>query len=197
MKRFIALALLSFAAIAATKVKKPSLTAEQRAAQSIMKSMSLRDRVAQLIIATCYGDAPGTKTTEYQHYRHWVHDLRIGGFIVANRVDHGAVRNAEPHAMALFLNQMQKISKTPLLIAADFERGASMRVSGGALFPYNMAYGAGRDLDAVHYEGLATARQARAIGVQWIFAPVADVNNNPDNPVINTPKLRRECRGCC
>jgi beta-N-acetylhexosaminidase len=49
-----------------------------------------------------------------------------------------------------------------------------------------MAYGAGRDLAAVRYEGLATAREARAIGVQWIFAPVADVNNNPENPVINT-----------
>jgi beta-N-acetylhexosaminidase len=181
--------LLSVAAIAAKpapKAKKPPLTAEQRAAQSIMKSMSLRDRVAQLIIATCYGDAPATKSAEYQKYRHWVRDLRIGGFIVANRIDHGAVRNAQPHAMALFLNQMQKMSKTPLVIAADFERGASMRVSGGAQFPYNMAYGAGRDVDAAKYEGLATAREARAIGVHWIFAPVADVNNNPENPVINT-----------
>jgi len=182
--------LVSIAAIGATKptikTKKPALTPDQRAAQSIMKSMSLRDRVAQLIVGTCYGDAPATKSADYQKYRHWVRDLRIGGFIVANRVDHGAVRNAEPHAMALFLNQMQKLSKTPLLVAADFERGASMRVSGGAQFPYNMAYGAGRDLDATRYEGLATARQARAIGVHWIFAPVADVNNNPENPVINT-----------
>jgi beta-N-acetylhexosaminidase len=181
--------LLTGAALAApkapVKTKKAPLTADQRAAQSIMKSMSLRDRVAQLIVATCYGDAPATKSPEYQKYKHWVRDLRIGGFIVANRVDHGAIRNAEPHAMALFLNQMQKLSKTPLVIAADFERGASMRVTGGAQFPYNMAYGAGHDLDAVRYEGLATAREARAIGVHWIFAPVADVNNNPDNPVIN------------
>lgn len=168
------------------KPKKTPMTPEQRAARSIMKSMSLRDRVAQLIVGTCFGDAPAKKSPEYQKYKHWVHDLHIGGFIVANRIDHGAVRNAEPHAMALFLNQMQKMSKTPLLIAADFERGASMRVTGGAQFPYNMAYGAGRDLDAVRYEGLATAREARAIGVHWIFAPVADVNNNPDNPVINT-----------
>jgi beta-N-acetylhexosaminidase len=182
--------ILSVAAIAAAKPavkpKKPPLTAEQRAAQAIMKPMSLRDRVAQLIVGTCYGDAPASKSSEYQKYRHWVRDLHIGGFIVANRVDHGAVRNAEPHAMALFLNQMQKMSKTALLIAADFERGASMRVTGGAQFPYNMAYGAGRELDATRYEGLATAREARAIGVHWIFAPVADVNNNPENPVINT-----------
>jgi len=104
------------------KPKKTPLTPEQRAAQSLMKSMSLHDRVAQLIIATCYGDAPGMKTAEYQKYRHWVRDLHIGGFIVANRIDHGAIRNANPHAMAVFLNQMQKLSKTPLLIAADLER---------------------------------------------------------------------------
>jgi beta-N-acetylhexosaminidase len=181
--------LLSLAAAAASKApvkaKKAALTPDQRAAQSIMKSMNLRDRVAQLIIGTCYGDAPSTKSAEYVKYRHWARDLRIGGFIVANRIDHGAIRNAEPHAMALFLNQMQKMSKTPLLIAADLERGASMRVSGGAQFPYNMAYGAGREPDATRYEGLATAREARAIGIHWIFAPVADVNNNPENPVIN------------
>jgi beta-N-acetylhexosaminidase len=182
-----AAACFSAASKPAAKTKKPTpLTAEQRAAQSIMKSMSLRDRVAQLIVGTCYGEAPATKSADYVKYRHWVRDLHIGGFIVANRIDHGAIRNAEPHALALFLNQMQKMSKTPLLVAADFERGASMRVSGGAQFPYNMAYGAARDLDAVRYEGQATARQARAIGIHWIFAPVADVNNNPENPVINT-----------
>lgn len=180
---------LTAAVIAAAKpvvkAKKPPLTAEQKAAQSMMRSMSLRDRVAQLIIGTCYGEAPPTKSAEYQKYKHWVHDLHIGGLIVANRIDHGAIRNAQPHALAVFLNQMQKMSKTPLLVAADLERGASMRVAGGAQFPYNMAYGAGRDLEAARYEGLATARQARAVGIQWIFAPVADVNNNPENPVIN------------
>ena len=180
---------LTAAVIAAAKpvakAKKPPLTAEQKAAQSLMKSMSLRDRVAQLIIGTCYGEAPPTKSAEYQKYKHWVHDLHIGGLIVANRIDHGAIRNAQPHALAVFLNQMQKMSKTPLLVAADLERGASMRVAGGAQFPYNMAYGAGRDLEAARYEGLATAREARAVGIHWIFAPVADVNNNPENPVIN------------
>ena len=101
------------AAKAPVKAKKPALSPDQRAAQAIMKSMTLRDRVAQLIIGTCYGDAPAIKSAEYVKYRHWVRDLRIGGFIVANRIDHGAIRNAEPHAMALFLNQMQRLAKTP------------------------------------------------------------------------------------
>src|SRR4029077_5236171 len=76
-------------------------------------------------------------------------------------------------------------SKTPLLIGSDFERGSSMRVSDTVRFPFNMAFAAARDVEASRHEGLATAREARALGVQWIFAPVADVNNNPQNPVIN------------
>lgn len=178
--------MVGVAGFAAAKTRKTSLTPEQRGAQSLMKTLSLRDKVAQLVIGVCYGDAPGKKSAEFQKYRHWVHDLHIGGLIVNNRVHNGLVRNAEPHAMALFLNQMQKMSKVPLMVGADFERGASMRVSSGARFPFNMAFAAARDLEGSRFEGQATAQEARALGVQWIFAPVADVNNNPANPVINT-----------
>jgi beta-N-acetylhexosaminidase len=169
----------------AAKTKSPPLTTEQRAAQSILKSLSLHDRVAQLVIGVALGDVPSRKSPEYEKFHHWVHDLHIGGMIVNNPVRNGIVQNAEPHAMALFLNQMQKLAKTPLIVAADFERGASMRVTAGARFPYNMAIGAAGDIDAARFEGEVTAREARAVGVHWIFAPVADVNNNPDNPVIN------------
>jgi beta-N-acetylhexosaminidase len=169
----------------AAKTKSPPLTADQRAAQSILKSLSLHDRVAQLVIGVALGDVPSRKSPEYEKFRHWVHDLHIGGMIVNNAVRNGIVQNAEPHAMALFLNQMQKLAKTPLIVAADFERGASMRVTAGARFPYNMAMGAAGDPNAARFEGEMTAREARALGVHWIFAPVADVNNNPDNPVIN------------
>jgi beta-N-acetylhexosaminidase len=179
--------ILCAAALGAPAVnpKKLPLTPEQRAAQSIMKSLSLREKVAQLIMGACYGDAPSSRSAEFQKYQHWVRDLRIGGIIVVNRVDHGLVRYAEPHAMAVFLNRMQRMAKTPLLVASDFERGASMRVSGTTRFPYSMAFAAARDVEASRFEGLMTAREARALGVQWVLAPVADVNNNPGNPVIN------------
>jgi beta-N-acetylhexosaminidase len=163
----------------------PKLTPEQRAAQSLLKSLTLRERVGQLVIGVAYGDAPGAESKEGTKFRHWVKDLRIGGFIVNNRVQYGLVRNADAHTMALFLNQMQKLAKVPLLVGGDFERGASMRIADTVRFPHNMAYGAAGDLDASRYEGLMTAREARAMGVQWIFAPDSDVNNNPDNPVIN------------
>ena len=123
---------------------------------------------------------------DLQKFRRWVRDLHIGGLIVNNRVVQGQVRNAEPYAMATFLNRMQKLSRIPLIVQGDFERGASMRVANTAKFPYNMAYGAAGDVEASRFEGAETARQARALGFHWVFAPVADVNNNPDNPIINT-----------
>ena len=184
----VAALLLSLAAFGAPKPPPKSTqktTPEQRAAQSILKSLSLQDRVAQLVIGVAYGDAPGSATRESQKFRHWVKDLHIGGLIVNNRVQYGLVRTASPHAMVVFLNQMQKLSKVPLLVGGDFERGASMRVSDTTRFPHNMAYGAAGDFEASREEGLATAREARALGVQWIFAPDSDVNNNPENPVIN------------
>jgi len=73
-----------------------------------------------------------------------------------------------------------------LLVGADLERGASMRVANTTKFPHNMAFGAARDLNATRQEGATVARESRALGVHWVFAPVADVNNNPDNPVIGT-----------
>ena len=159
----------------------------ERAVEAILSTMTLRDRVAQLVMATCYGEAAGSKTAVYLKYRHWVEDLHIGGFIVANKAGRtGNIRTAEPHAMAILLNRLQRISgRVPLIVGADFERGSSMRVDGGTLFPYNMAYGAAGDFEATWYEGLTAAREARAVGVHWIFAPVADVNSNPENPIIN------------
>jgi beta-N-acetylhexosaminidase len=186
--RLIVITLIAVSVFAASKTPKPKtppLTAEQRATQAEMKSMSLRDKVAQLVIISANGEVYSTKSPDYEKYRHWVADLRVGGIIINNASQYGLVRNAQPHAMALFLNQMQKLAKTPLLVASDFERAASMRVTGGTRFPHSMAFGAANDLAATKYEGLTTAREARALGIHWIFAPVADVNNNPLNPIIN------------
>ena len=147
--------------------------------------VTLRDRAAQLILMPSFGEAPSRSSNDYKKFLHWIRDLHIGGIIVNNRVVSGQVRNAEPHTMALFLNQMQRMSRLPLIVGADFERGASMRVSDTVRFPYNMAYGAANDLEETRFLGAETARQARALGVQWIYAPDADVNNNPENPIIN------------
>ena len=169
----------------AAPAKAPVRSAEETAARTLLNGMTLRDRVAQLVIGVANGDVYGTQSEDYKKYRHWVRDLHIGGLIVNNDVEFGSARNANPYAMAVFLNQMQRLSRLPLMIGSDFERAASMRVTGGTQFPHSMAFGAGGDVSASKYEGLITAREARALGVHWVFAPVADVNNNPKNPVIN------------
>ncbi len=112
-------------------------------------------------------------------------DLHVGGVIVTGYAHNGGTRNAEPYALGAMLNRLQKMSRLPLLVGADFERGASMRVNTTTPWPYSMAFAAAKDLDGVAFEGAETARDARAMGVNWLFAPVSDVNNNPDNPIIN------------
>ena len=171
---------------AAGAAKSAKSTHNAAPAAGVPASLSLQDRVAQLIIVRSYGDYLSSRSAEYRALVHWIKDLHVGGFIVANRVKRGVVINAQPFEMASFTNRMQGLAKTPLLVAADFEHGASMRVAGTAKFPYFMAYGAAHDLNAVRQLGEATAREARTLGITWIFAPVADVNNNPDNPIINT-----------
>ncbi len=158
---------------------------ERGAAARWLQSMSLREKVAQLIVMPCYGDNPATRSKEYRDYHHWVRDLRVGGFIVVNRIVRGSVQSAEPYAMATFLNRMQKMSKTPLIVASDFERGASMRVNGTVKFPHAMAYAAAGDPASTRWLASFTAKEAQALGVHWILVPDSDVNNNPDNPIIN------------
>jgi len=147
--------------------------------------MSLRDKAAQLIVVPIYGELANTRSAEYRKYQHLIRDLHVGGVIVTGHSLAGGVRNAEPYAMAALLNRLQKLARTPLFVAADFERGASMRVNSTTAWPYSMAFGAAQDLAGVTEEGADTARDGRAMGVNWVFAPVADVNNNPDNPIIN------------
>ena len=155
------------------------------AVQRWLRGMSLHDEIAQLVIMPCYGEVINTRSKVFRQYQHLVRDVHIGGLIVIGHSLHGTVRNAEPYAMAALLNRMQTLAPVPLLIGADFERGASMRVNSATQWPHNMAFAAARDLKATRYEGAATAREARSLGVNWLFAPDADVNNNPDNPIIN------------
>ncbi len=174
--------------LAAPPARKPAPkrpAARSAVAQRWLRSLSLQDRVAQLVIVPCYGEAVNTRSRVYRKYVHEVRDLHIGGVIVLGHVRHGLVENAEPYAMAAFLNRLQKLARIPLLAGADFEHGAAMRVKSATPWPQNMAFAAAGDVDAAREEGAATAREARALGIQWIFAPVADVNSNPLNPIIN------------
>lgn len=150
-----------------------------------LRSLTLAEKAAQLIVVPVYGENPHPRSKAWREVRSAVVDLKAGGLILLNRVRLGVVQKAEPYQTAAFFNRIQKLSKLPLLVGADFERGASMRLNGTPQYPHLMAYGAANDLDATRALGRATAREARAMGIHWVYAPDADVNNNPDNPIIN------------
>ncbi|MFN0165164.1 MAG: glycoside hydrolase family 3 protein [Bryobacteraceae bacterium] len=149
-----------------------------------LQSLTLQEKAAQLVVIPVFGEAPNSRSREYRKVLRLVEERKVGGLILINRVRYRTIKRAEPFAFASFLNRMQKAAKIPLMVAGDFERGASMRVEGATLFPHAMAFGAARDPEATRYLGQATAREARALGVHWVLFPDADVSNNPENPVI-------------
>jgi len=150
-----------------------------------LSSLTLKQKVAQLVVIPFYGEAPNTRSKQYRRFLRLVQEERIGGLILVNRTEGRGIKRAEPYALAAFLNRMQRMAKIPLIVGGDFERGASMRVDGMTLFPHAMALAAAGDPQATKYMGEITARDSRALGIHWIFFPVADVNSNPDNPIIN------------
>ena len=185
-RRLLAILALALALSAATVRKSPPRPARQSAfVRRWMKTLTLREKVAQLIFIPFHGAAPNTRSREYRQFMKLVRETRVGGMVLVNWNNGRLTQKAQPYALGAFLNRMQKLSRVPLLVAGDFERGASMRVDGTTVFPQAMAFGAAGDPALARFEGQVTAREARAIGVQWLFFPVADVNNNPDNPIIN------------
>ncbi len=147
--------------------------------------MTLRDKVAQLIVVPFSGQPLNPRAKAYREFVKLVAHDHVGGMILVNVTQGRLVQKAEPLAVAAFLNQMQRLVKVPLLVSADLERGASMRLNATTVFPHAMAFAAAQEPSAARTEGEVTAREARAVGIHWVFYPVADVNNNPDNPIIN------------
>ncbi|MEO8199624.1 MAG: glycoside hydrolase family 3 N-terminal domain-containing protein [Gemmatimonadota bacterium] len=143
----------------------------------LLASMSLRDKVAQLVMPWIPGSYAAYDDSSFSVAERWVDSLHVGGIIVSI---------GSPLDIAARLNRLQTLAPLPLLVASDLESGSSFRLNGGTPFPTNMGVGAaGSELDA--YEmGRITALEGRAVGIHLDFAPVADINNNPANPIINT-----------
>jgi beta-N-acetylhexosaminidase len=177
--------LLPAHALMASAPAKPVPVKASAAVRRWMKTMTLREEVAQLVFIEFHGGSPHIRSRDYQKFVRLIRDTNVGGLILINAANARGVQKAEPYALAAFLNRMQRIARVPLLVGADFERGASMRVSGTTAFPHAMAFGATGDPSLTRFEGEVTAREARALGVHWVYYPVADVNNNPENPIIN------------
>src|SRR5829696_2577683 len=157
-------------------------------ADSVLATLSLRDKAAQMVWPWVLGDYTAADDPTYRRVERLVREQHLGGIIISV---------GSPTEIASKLNALQQASSLPLLVGADLETGAAFRARGGyflpnaidlggaTYFPYAMGIGATRDTTFAYQMGRATAREGRALGVHMAFAPVLDVNNNPRNPVIS------------
>ncbi|MFL5563738.1 MAG: glycoside hydrolase family 3 protein [Gemmatimonadaceae bacterium] len=167
----------------------PLAAADRRWVESTLASLSLREKVAQLIMPWVGGDYAAVGSPEFEQVRRWVQDDRVGGLVLSIGL---------PLSYAAKLNELQARARVPLLIASDMENGPGMRLGniyalpsllpqgGGTTFPPVMALGAAGSEDLAYKLGQVLGTEARAIGVHMVFGPVLDVNSNPLNPIINT-----------
>ena len=157
-------------------------------AERTFQDLTLRERAGQLIMPWVLGDFAPEGSPSHERIAEYVERQGIGGVIMSV---------GTPIEVAAKLNDLQRHARVPLLVGADLETGAGFRMRGaiympgmielgGATdFPSLMAVGAAGDERLAYEMGRITALEARAVGIHVPFAPVLDVNNNPDNPIIN------------
>jgi beta-N-acetylhexosaminidase len=161
-----------------------------------LAGMTLDEKVGQLLMPSFESSYLASDSEEFERLADLLTRLHVGGFLVFGASEpappvllnptYGHFTLGHPLEAAATLNRLQRLSKLPLLNAADFEFGVGMRIAGATQFPRAMAFGAAGDPELAEQAGRIVAEESRAIGVGIDFAPVADVNNNPRNPVINT-----------
>ena len=161
----------------------------ERWTDSVLASLTLREKAAQIVWPSVYGDYVSGDSRQWRLLTKYVTEDKVGGFTISI---------GSPTEIAVKLNALQTMTKIPLLFGADLEAGAGFRARGGyfvpnaidlggaIVFPPEMAVGATRDTALAYEQGRLTAVEGRALGIHIAYAPVLDVNNNPDNPVINT-----------
>ena len=155
--------------------RKPSKAALKWADKELQR-MSLDEKIGQLISVGINATFLNQDSEAFKALRHQIVDNHAGGIILFR----GSV-----YESVVIVNRMQTLAKYPLLISSDLEAGSGMRFDDTVNFPWNMAIAATGNPDFARRAGELTGREARALGIKQIYAPVADVNNNAANPVIN------------
>jgi beta-glucosidase-like glycosyl hydrolase len=158
--------------------------------------MTLDDKVGQLIVSSSFSTYLPTDSDAYDALAEKVRALKLGGVHIFGGTEsapalllgqtQGPVILGQALSAASLLNRLQNEAAIPLLNTADFEAGAGFRVGGATTFPRQMAVGAAGDEKLAFEAARITGIEARALGVHVNFSPIADVNNNSKNPVINT-----------
>ena len=172
--------------------------AAERWVEQTLKKLTPDEKVGQLIVPSFESNFLSTDSDTFDMLTKLVREYHVGGFHVFGasqpapsvllNSSYGTVILGQPFSAAFLINRLQAMSSVPLLNTADFETGVGFRIFGATSFPRQMAMGAipGEDgLRLVREEARITALESRALGVQVNFAPVADVNSNARNPVIN------------
>ncbi len=172
---------------------KLSAASEKWVAQTL-KKMTLEEKLGQLLLVYYFGGFLSTESEPYQQLLQQVEKNHVGGFVVQTRGTPLGYDRSQVYPTAALANQLQSRAKIPLLVGADFERGTAMRLEEGTSFPFAMGVAATGSPQDAYTMGKITALEARAAGVHWVFAPVADVNSNPDNPIINTRSFGEDPR---
>ena len=174
----------------------PLNAAQQQWVNRTLESLTLRERVGQMINVWVLGDYTNTHDSSFAEVLRWIREDHIGGITMSL---------GSPIEVAAKINAMQKAARVPLIVGSDLEPNLGrleggvfthylMDAGGATVFPNAMAIAAtGRDQDAYDV-GRAIGREAKAIGILMNFAPTVDVNNNPANPVINTRSFGEDPR---
>lgn len=141
-----------------------------------LKKMSLDEKIGQLVHIGVNARFLNQDSNEFKELKRQVVENKVGGIIVFVGGVYDTVH---------LINRMQELAEIPLLISADFETGVGMRFPDTVNFPWNMAIAATGNPELARRQGAIVGRETRALGVHQVFAPVIDVNNNAENPVIN------------
>ncbi|MFN0088467.1 MAG: glycoside hydrolase family 3 protein [Blastocatellia bacterium] len=155
---------------------RPLTKKEENWVRKTLRSMTLDEKIGQMFMADANITFWNRESEEYKNLEHHIRDNKVGGVLIFR---------SGVWPTAVMTNRWQEMAKLPLLTASDLEMGMGMRFDDTPWWPPNMAVAATGDPRWARLQGEATALQARAMGVNWLYAPTVDVNNNPDNPVIN------------
>lgn len=160
--------------------------ADKKWVDRTLRKMSVEEKVGQLFMVWVRAQFLNVNSPEYRQLADQITRYHLGSFAYSVPFEGPFLMKSQPYEVAMLLNRLQQQSRLPLLVAADFETGLSFRLNGPTVFPHAMAFGATGKPEYAESFGKITAQEARAIGVHWNFFPVADVNSNPANPIINT-----------
>ncbi len=145
-------------------------------AAKYVKKMTVDEKIGQLVHVGINAKFANRESSFFKTLQRDVVENKIGGIIFFG---------APIYETTIIGNRMQELAKTPLLMSLDAETGIGMRFEDATNFPWAMAVAATGNPDYAYKMGVVTGREARAVGIQHVYAPVLDVNNNADNPVIN------------